>query len=1021
MKKIFALLCFTVVTLMSISAQKTITGTIIDTEGIPLIGANVLVKGTTVGTIADIDGSYEIEVPVGFEVLVCSYTGYITKEFNIDGRTVIDITLEQNAQIIDEVVVVGYKTQSKPKSNVATQVVSSQTIEARPNASIVQTLQGQVAGLNITTSSGQPGANSTIQLRGVSSINGNTEPLFIIDGTPVDEDNFRSINPNEIESVSVLKDAGATAIYGNRGANGVIVMKTKNGDYNSGLQFKYSTLFSQASLQPIDYDLMGAQELLRLEQRYGAGRGTTLPSDPDRVINLLGDTLSIASVEGTDWLDFFFRNPITQQHNLSVSTGGKLFNTYTNFGFMDQQGILEDSGLKRYNLRTNLNGKSEDGKFNFGLNLSLNYSTSDEPNNIGTGAVNRNFILGAYIGLPYFDINEYTGPEPLLAVGDFSATPLVLYDRLLTFTRVENEIKSIANLNASYQITDDISVRSSLGADFADQIRLTAEGPTSYNALLFAETGNNTPGFQAQSSTRVFSYNWLNSVNYNKTFNNVHTIDVGLYTELFKARYDFFSYSANGLDPRTFSPGDGSGFVDDNLANDFFIDQAAANILEAGLFSYFGSLDYDYNSRFGFGATVRRDASFRFAESNRWGLFYSFSGRWNLEQEEFMANTPFDMLKLRGSWGKTGNQRIVDSGGFLNYFGGPDLTENFFATGPGYGGSNALFLSQIGNTTLRWETVTQGNIGLDFELFRSRLRGSFDYYVKTTDDLFQNRPVSAINSVTSIRANVGSLRNSGYDFNIAYDVLTSSNGVNLELFFNTNYNKQEIIDLPTPDGRIVGGTTVTREGSVLNEYYVYRYAGINPANGNLLFLDGAGNFTENPSPDTNEDGDRVYTGKNIYPDYFGSFGFNFGYKGFYFETQFNYTIGVYRFDNDYADLMDPTFIGQFRVSRDILRAWENEGDVTDVPSLFATNLALDGNSDRFLQSADYVRLRFVRLGYNFPSNLLIDGIERLSIYANAENMITWSGWRGYDPESAVNGVRRYPTPRIISVGLDLQF
>ena len=297
MKKIFALLVFSVVTVMSISAQRTITGTIIDEEGIPLIGANVLVKGTTIGTIADIDGTYSLDIPAGSEVIVYSYTGYISKEINLGDSDVIDITLVQNSELIDEVVVVGYKTQTKPKSNVATQVVSASTIEARPNASLVQTLQGQVAGLNITTSSGQPGANSEINLRGVSSINGNTEPLFIIDGTPVDEDNFRSLNPNEIESVSVLKDAGATAIYGNRGANGVIVIKTKTGSYNSGLSVKYNVQVGQSSRQTDDYDLMTAQELLFLEREYGSGRGATISED------------SIRNVTGTDWLDFFFRKP----------------------------------------------------------------------------------------------------------------------------------------------------------------------------------------------------------------------------------------------------------------------------------------------------------------------------------------------------------------------------------------------------------------------------------------------------------------------------------------------------------------------------------------------------------------------------------------------------------------------------------------------------------------------------------------------------------------------------------------
>lgn len=1006
MKKIFALLIFLTVTLISLSAQKTITGVINDEEGIPLIGANVLVKGTTIGTIADIDGSYSLEIPDGSDILVFSYTGYITKELEIGTDRVINVVLEQNAQLIDEVLVVGYKSQVKPKSNVATQVVTAQTIESRPNASVVQTLQGQVAGLNITTSSGQPGANSTIQLRGISSINGNTEPLFIIDGTPVDEDNFRSINPNEIESISVLKDAGATAIYGNRGANGVIVMKTKTGSFNSGLKVRYNVQVGRSSRQSDDYQLLDAQESLRLEAAYGSGRGSTITED------------SISRVVGTDWLDFFFRNPITQNHNLSISSGGELFNAYVNFGYMDQQGILETSGLKRYNLRSNIGMKSPNEKFSLNLNTSLNYSNSDEPNSIGSGAINRNFILGAYMSVPYISIDEYVDGRSLLSPLSFANTPLFMYDRLLTYTRYEKEIKALGSLQASYSITDDLTISSTFGGDFTDQNLVRAEGPTSFNALLFAQTGNNTPGFQQQGNTRTFTYNWLNSLNYNKTFNNVHSIEVGIHSEYFRTYYDAFSFFQEGLDPRTFFPGDGSGFVDDNAANDFFVDNVSAEKLYGGLFSYFSSLDYDYNGRFGFGATIRRDASYRFAESNRWGTFYSLSGRWNIDQEAFMEGLPFELLKLRGSWGKTGNQRIVDAGGFLNYFGGPDLTENFFATGPGYGGANSLFLSQIGNTTLRWETVDQWNIGLDFELLRGRLRGSFDYYDKTTIDLFQSRPVSAINSVTSLNANIGSIKNSGYDFNIAYDVISNSNGWNVELFFNTNYNKIDVIDLPTPDGRILSGDFITQEGGTLNEIYVYTYAGVNPANGNLLFLDAEGNLTENPSPDT----DRVETGKTVYPDYFGGFGVNVSYKGAYLETQFNYTKGVYRFDYDYADVVDPTSIGQFRMSRDLLRAWETEGQITDIPSLTASNLALDSDSDRFLQSADYVRLRFIRAGYTFPKKLLTAGINSLRVYANAENLLTWTGWRGYDAESSIaSGSRNYPTPKIISAGLEIEF
>jgi len=997
---IFMLCAFAI----SMVAQKTVSGTVIDADGLPLIGATVIEKeNQSNGTTTDIDGKYSIQVKNN-ATLIFSSVGFNSQEIKVGTSNILDLSMQEDSEIIDEILVVGYRNAAKAKSNVAAQVVNAQTIETRPNASLVQTLQGQIAGLNITSNSGQPGANSEINLRGVSSINGNTEPLFIIDGTPVDEDNFRSINPAEIESVTVLKDAGATAIYGNRGANGVIVMKTRSGKFNSGLKIGYSLQVGKSSRQSNDFDLLNAQDLLRLEADFGAGRGSTISED------------SISRVVGTDWLDFFFREPVIQQHNLSIQTGGDNFTTYTNFGFTDQQGILKDSGLKRYNLRTNLNGKSKDGRFNFGTNLSLNYSSNDEPNSIGSSAINRNFVLGAYMSVPYISIDEYVDGAELVSNLAFSDTPLFLYDRLLTYTRFQEEIKAIASVNASYKILDNLTIASTIGGDFTDQNLTRAEGPKSFNAILFGG-GDPTPGFQDQQNGRVFSYNWLNSLTYSPTFGD-HSLSVGLYTEYFKANYKTFGFRNEGLDPRTFSPGDGSGFVDDNANNDLYSNSVNANILNAGLFSYFSSIDYDYKEKYGIGATIRRDASYRFSASERWGTFYSLSARWNINNESFMANGPFDLLKLRGSWGVTGNQRIIDAGGLLNYFGGADLTENFFATGSGYGGRNSLALSQIGNTTLKWETVEQANIGLDFGLFRNKLRGSIDVYTKTTEDLFQSRPVSSINATTTLDANVGSLKNSGFDLQLNYDVLKSANGFNLALFFNTNYNKQEVIDLPTPDGTIQNVNFITREGGILNEYYVYRYSGVNPATGELQFLDVNGEITETPSPDT----DRINTGKNRYPDYFGSFGANMGWKGIYLDLQFNYTKGIYRYDFDYEDVTDPTSIGQFRMSADLLRAWQNEGDVTDIPALRATNLSLDDNSDRYLFKSDYVRLRFIRLGYNFSKSILNSiGLSRANVYVNAENLVTFSSWRGYDAEGIGNTSRNFPSPKIFTFGLEVGF
>ena len=780
--------------------QRTINGKVTDDQGEGLIGASVLIQGTATGTATDLDGLFTLELPEGANILIVSYTGFTTSTYDVTSMEYVEIVLQQG-EFLDEVIVVGYTTSTRVKSSVATSSVSSQKIESRPNASIVQTLQGQVAGLNITTSSGQPGGNSVINLRGVTSINGNTEPLFIIDGTPVDEDNFRSLNPNEIASVSVLKDAGATAVYGNRGANGVIIIETKKGSYDSGLEISYSGLYGVSSLQDNNYMLMNSQQQLELERTFGNGRGLEL-SDAE-----------IAAATTTDWADVFFRNAFSQQHTLSISNGTANSSTFTSFGFTNQEGILKSSGLKRYNVRNNLNARSQNQQLEIASNVSLNYSQNNEPNEIGTGGINRNLIIGAYQSVPYISPSEYINGEALLDPLSFANTPLFLIDRLETYTRIEKEIKAVGSLSVSYKLLNNLKFSSTIGADFSDQALQRSEGPESFNALLFAEVGNQTPGFQEQISTRVFAYNFLNSLKYDFTKGD-HSVVAGIYSEYFRANYDLFGFLQEGLDPRTFSPGDGSGFVADNAANDFFVDDATAQKLKAGLFSYFAQIDYDYKGKYGMMATIRRDASYRFSASNRWGTFYSFAARWNIDQESFMENSPFDLLKLRGSYGTTGNQRILDAGGFLNYFGAPDLTEDFFATGGGYAGLNSIFLGQIGNTSLRWEKVTQINIGIDFELLRNRLRGNLDFYLKETTDLFQNRPISSINATSSLLANTGSLQNKGVDLSLNYNLLSSQSpeGLNLVLNFIGNYNKQEILDLPTPDGTIQAGNSITAEG-----------------------------------------------------------------------------------------------------------------------------------------------------------------------------------------------------------------
>ena len=984
----------------SFAQEKTISGNVTDQTGIPLGGVAVVIVGTSTGVQTDFDGNYSIRASVG-QVLRFSYLGLKTADRRVGSANVINVVMEEDAEALQEVVVQGYRTAPKEKSSIASVTISAETIENRPNASFVQTLSGQVAGLNITTASGQPGANSTVNLRGVTSINGNTEPLFIIDGAPVDEDNFRSLNPQDIASISVLKDAGATAIYGNRGANGVVIIKTKQGSYNAALQVNYSGILSFSTLQKNDYNLMDSQEQLTLENERGAGLGATLtPAE-------------IALYSTTDWADYFFDTGLTQNHTLSLQSGAEKFSQFTSFGYFDQEGILQDSDLKRFNIRNNTSGRSANDKFNYSTSFTINYSESNEPNSIGSGAINRNYILGAYQSVPYLSPDDYVDGAALLSPLLFSNTPLFLIDRLNTYTRKEEEIKIIGSVNASYEVAPNLEARVVLSADYQSEFLTRAEDPTSFNALLFGGEENPQSGFQQQISTRQFSYNQVTSLNYNNQWGK-HALDAGAYMEYFKAHFRQFGYFANGLNPKTFYPGDGSGLIPVSISGAtgglLRPDFPRAEILNAGLFSYFTQADYDYDGRYGFTGTFRRDASYRFAGSNKWANFYSLAARWNVHNESFMQGSVFNQLKLRGSYGTAGNQRIAGGG----YFTAPDLTKNLFATGQGYALNNAIFSSQFANTTLRWETVTQANVGIDFEVFDSRLRGSIDGYIKETSDLFQSTPISATVGITQLNANTGDLKNTGLDISINYDLIRakSPDGLNLTLNFVGNYNKQELDNIPNEEGELIG---TGRNGGKLFEYFTIRYAGVNPANGNLLFLTADGDVTENPDADT----DRVWLDKNIFPDWNGSVGFNLDYKGFFLQTQFNYTIGVDRFDNDLNSFQNPDNIGQFRSSRDLFRAWTPDNRITDIPRYDAPNRAAFA-SDRYLREADYVRLRFATFGYNFPKRFLEGtGIKNLNVFCNAENLFTISKWRGFDAEALSNTSRLYPTPRTISFGFEL--
>ncbi|MCW4467384.1 TonB-dependent receptor [Flavobacterium sp. MFBS3-15] len=1001
----------------SFAQERTVTGVVVDNTGMPIPSATVKVQGSSApGVQTDFDGNYSIQAKPGDKVEI-SYVGMQTQVVTVSASgTVPNVTLTDDPTVLDNVVVEGYRNSTKPLSNIAVTTVTAKTIEGRPNASFIQTLQGQIPGLNISTGSGQPGANSTVILRGYGSINGKVEPLFVIDGVPLDADNFRSLNPNDIESVSVLKDAGATSIYGNRGANGVIIVKTKKGTFDSPLQVKYTGITSFTEMQSNKYNVMNSRQLLGLEKTAQRGYGASLTDEEIAAYDI-----------NTNWKDVLFRTGTSQNHVLSLTGGGKNLSAYTSVGFFDQEGILIDTRLKRFNFRNNLTGRSNDGRFNYSTALTVNYSRRDEASNIGTGNVNINPVLGANQGVPYISPDWYTTSQALvdmyradatdpnnIGAGSLLLSPLMQLDIMKKGTLQTEELKMIGNVQASYRLTDELTAGTTFGADYTQATGLQVQDPTSFNSLFFAQAGEEYLGWQFESFARNVLFNTNVNLNFTKSWGD-HTLDASAFTEYFKGHSKSFNYAQNGLDPKVFVPGNGAGFIPfDPGTPTFYLPEVASGKGTAGLFSYFASADYDYKEKYGLSATIRRDASYRFAETNRWGTYWSVSGRWNIDRESFMEGSVFQMLKLRASYGTTGNQNIFGE----SIFNAPNGARTLFAQGTGYANQPAYILGQLGNPDLQWETVAQANIGVDFEVFNRRLRGTFDVYRRTTDDLYQEAQLSAITGTYEILANGGSLQNQGVEALLAYDVI-KSNDFMLTLNFNGSYNQNKLLDITTVNNFRDLGLTARDEGGSLGQFYLIKYAGVNPANGNLLFYTKDGQLTENPD----QLDDRRLTGKTSIPTYQGGFGFDASYKGFFLTTQFSFVADIYRFDYDLEGLQDPTDIGTWNKTTDLLNAWTPDNRVTDIPSLTLTNKGMDANSDRYLKDASYVRLRYMSLGYSFSNKLLEKTpFTGLRAYFQAENLVTWTKWRGWDAESNRGADQyQYPTPRILSLGLEVQF
>ncbi|MDI9257501.1 SusC/RagA family TonB-linked outer membrane protein [Flavobacterium sedimenticola] len=1001
----------------SFAQEKTVTGVVSDKAG-PLPGANVVVKGTTRSAQADFDGKFSINAKVG-EVLVVSFTGYNNANITVGAANNYNVTLSDGIKL-DEVVVEGYRNTTKGTTVVAQTTVTAKTIENRPNASFIQTLQGQVAGLNITSGSGQPGSKPTVIIRGVGTLTASTDPLYVIDGIPTNGDNFRSINPSDIESATVLKDAAATAIYGNRGTNGVIIIKTKRGGTSDGkTKFRYTSNTGYTQLQNSKYSFADARELLTLERAYGVGRGNLNPATGAPFTDAEIAAYSI----NTDWVDYFFRTAKSTEQQFSVETSGKKLNSYTSVSYLDQEGILLSTGLKRFTFRNNLSGKSDDDKFSYSTTIGLGFTKNNEATNLGTGAINRNYVLGATLSAPYISPSEYTGSQEVLDLynsdGTLLYTPLFLMDKLATYTNNTDEFRLQTAAEVSYELFKNVTARSRTSVELLETRFTQSEHPISFNALLFLNPGQEFGGFEDINNRRDFRFNQLWQLDYKKTFAEKHTINAVANAEYYFSQRNTNNVRQRGLNPATFVPGTGAGYLADINAHDFYGPQASAFKVKRSLISYFGVLDYDFDGRYGVVGTMRYDGTSRFLDGFNWGTFWSVAGRWNINKESFMKNNDlFQVLKLRVSYGSTGNERPAPGDEWQGLIPNPAIDTYSIpsALGANYNGQPYLGFS-LGSNNLQWETTTQFDIGLDFEMFKNRLRGTFDYYNRNSTDIFRTRRVPPYTGDNFVLGNTEiDAVNRGYELTLAYDVVRNDN-FKFTVRGNVNYNKAFVKDLP--DGDEDQGLQFLSNYGLTYEWYAIPYAGVNPVNGNLLFQAADGTLTETPSIDT----DRVRTGKSDLPVYQGAFGFDLDYKGFFANTNFTFAQKVWRYDYDLQGLYDPTSLGQFVVSDALLNAWTPTNTNTNVPSLNATNLGNQDDSDRFLKDASYVRLRYLQVGYKVPKKFLDKTfMTGLSFYVQGENLYTWTKWEGFDAESDRSADQaQYPTPKIYTFGVDIKF
>lgn len=1045
-KLVYLLLCLFMATGLAMAQTTQITGTVVSAEdGEPIIGASITVKGTTIGTSSDFEGKFTLGVPVNTTTVHVTYLGM--KPVDVPVSAVMNIRMETSHARLDEVMVVAYGTAKKESFTGSAAVIGDEKIQKRTVTNVTKAIEGTVAGVQTTTGSGQPGSGISIRIRGVGSLNSSSDPLYVVDGAPF-SGSISSINPADIETMTILKDAAAGALYGARGANGVVLITTKRGSDTGGkAKVEFKALWSISSRATPRYDLMDEKDFL--ETNFFAYRNVEMYKNGVPA-ELAGAAAINAMVNGNnkmfgvdeqynpynmpiaelidpitgkvnpaaqlryndDWLDEVMAdNPLRQEYNVNLTGGFGNTRYFTSLNYLNEEGLLKTTSYERISGRANLDTAPVDW-LKFGLSSNFAYTKTGFQGGAGTTGYSN----------PWFSA-EGMGPiYPIYKIDDKGERVYDFGENRPQGASSNSNIAALVDGDKYRSYSDNFQVHGYFKLDFSDPKYDWAQGlsltfgvnadtrnlrQTEYYNPYFGNAAA-TDGRLSKYHTRDHSYTINQLLGYNRTFDETHNIEVLLGHE-----YELYKYNYLLAQKTGFPFG---GIYETSPGATL----AAATSYQHNLRrdSYLGRLKYSYADKYNFEASLRRDASSRFHKDHRWGTFWSVGGNWRVSEEEFMQQFDWlNNLSLRASYGVQGND------GLNTYYAWQALYS--MSANSGY---NAAYVTSLENKGILWEKNANFNVGLEARLFDGRLDVIAEFYRRTTSDMLLDIPVASSLGFDSYRGNIGTMYNQGFELTVGVDVIKTSNfDWRLNLIGYTMKNKITELASETP---IIDGSRIWKKGESFFVYYLPKSAGVDPATGNQLYW-----VWDKRDPITNERASEMYISNDVakarnsrevvkgkMPDFQGSIGsdFRLGNVDFSFLTLFS--VGGKYIDNAYSSFTNMTAVGS-AMHKDLLRAWKEPGDITDIPMFQYNNTTLT-TTQADLTNASFFSFRNVTVGYTMPSRISKKfGIDTFRVFATADNLYTFGYMKGSDPMQSLTGSTAYEyTPaRTVSLGLNLSF